>query len=76
MRKKMKCTCGQNKDICIDCMQDYISKLEDMLFVLVAMEKPPGFVCGYNGQGYFNPVKHPYDYIRIDRDGMKSLVYI
>jgi len=55
----MECTCGENKGFCIDCTRDYIEKLEDMLFTLGAMEKPPCFVCGYNGPGYFQPDKHP-----------------
>ena len=35
-----------------------IKKLEDMLFKLGAMEEPPCFVCGYKGDGYFQPSKH------------------
>jgi|GEM_PF-6082612 len=35
------------------------NRLEDMLFEMGAMEKPPCFVCGYNGPGYFQPDKHP-----------------
>jgi hypothetical protein len=55
----MKCTCGQDKDICVDCMKDYIEKLENRLFALGEMEYAPCFVCGYNGEGYFQPEKHP-----------------
>lgn len=35
-----------------------IKELEDLLFTLGAMEKPPCFVCGYNGPGYYQPSVH------------------
>jgi hypothetical protein len=30
-----------------------------LLFKRGQMTKPPCFVCGYNGEGYYNPTKHP-----------------
>ena len=33
--------------------------LEDKLFRLGAMNEPPCFICGYNGQGYYQPDQHP-----------------
>jgi hypothetical protein len=36
-----------------------IRELEDMLFTLGAMNKPPCFLCGYNGPGYYQPEHHP-----------------
>lgn len=33
--------------------------LEDRLFTLGEMNKPPCFCCGYNGEGYYQPEKHP-----------------
>lgn len=35
-----------------------ITKLEDLLFSMGAMDKPPCFCCGYNGPGYFQPEHH------------------
>lgn len=55
----MKCTCGENKKICVDCTKDYIEKLENRLFELGEMQNAPCFVCGYNGPGYFQPGEHP-----------------
>ena len=54
----MKCICGENKDICFDCMKDYIKKLENRLFKLGEMSTAPCFLCGYDGAGYFQPDKH------------------
>jgi len=34
-------------------------KYEKLLFELGEMEKPPCFRCGYNGEGYYQPDKHP-----------------
>ena len=39
--------------------QLYIRELEDRLFELGEMDSPPCFVCGYNGEGYYQPDKHP-----------------
>jgi hypothetical protein len=36
-----------------------IKYLEDELFKLGAMNKLPCFCCGYNGEGYYQPDKHP-----------------
>ena len=36
-----------------------IKKLEDRLFQLGEMNRQPCFVCGYNGEGYYQPDKHP-----------------
>ena len=33
-------------------------RLENMLLKLGAMETAPCFICGYNGDGYFQPEKH------------------
>jgi hypothetical protein len=33
-------------------------RLENMLFRLGAMKEAPCFLCGYNGEGYFDPRKH------------------
>ena len=30
-----------------------------LLFKRGQMTEPPCFVCGYNGEGYYNPTKHP-----------------
>jgi hypothetical protein len=35
-----------------------ITELENLLFVLGAMEHAPCFCCGYNGPGYFNSNIH------------------
>lgn len=40
-------------------MRERIAKLEDKLFALGAMERPPCFCCGYNGPGYYNSKMHP-----------------
>lgn len=55
----IKCTCGANKFVCIDCMQDAIDKYEELLFKMGAMNHPPCFRCGYNGKGYYQPETHP-----------------
>lgn len=34
-------------------------RLQDRLFTLGAMHRPPCFVCGYNGQNYYSPSVHP-----------------
>lgn len=33
-------------------------RLENRLFKLGAMNEAPCFVCGYEGEGYFNPSRH------------------
>jgi hypothetical protein len=33
-------------------------RLENMLFVLGKMNDAPCFVCGYKGEGYYQPDKH------------------
>ena len=33
-------------------------RLENMLIKLGAMQKPPCFICGYNGEGYYQPENH------------------
>lgn len=35
-----------------------ITFLEDRLFALGEMNKPPCFCCGYNSEGYYQPSKH------------------
>lgn len=35
-----------------------VEALQELLFERGAMEDAPCFVCGYNGQGYFQPDKH------------------
>jgi hypothetical protein len=35
-----------------------IERLQDELFKIGRMEKPPCFCCGYNGEGYYQPNKH------------------
>lgn len=37
--KPYKCICGDNKDICIDCMQDWIDIAEDKLNKIEAWTK-------------------------------------
>jgi hypothetical protein len=37
---------------------DEIERLEDRLFMRGEMEKPPCFVCGYNGPDYYRPSVH------------------
>lgn len=39
-------------------LQFKVKKYENMLFKLGAMKKAPCFICGYNGEGYYNPSKH------------------
>ena len=39
--------------------RERIQKLEDRLFMLGEMERPPCFVCGYNGPNYYQPSVHP-----------------
>jgi len=34
-------------------------RYENLLFTLGAMNNPPCFCCGYNGEGYYKPDKHP-----------------
>ena len=36
-----------------------IERLRDLLFARSAMNEPPCFCCGYNGQGYYQPSTHP-----------------
>lgn len=36
-----------------------IERLTTRLFDRGEMDKPPCFVCGYNGAGYYNPDTHP-----------------
>jgi len=36
-----------------------IKRLQDLLFALGAMNSAPCFCCGYNGEGFFQPDKHP-----------------
>lgn len=36
-----------------------IKILENRLFMMGAMDKPPCFCCGYNGPGYYNSEQHP-----------------
>lgn len=38
---------------------DEIERLQDLLFSLGAMAKPPCFVCGYKGPAYFQRGTHP-----------------
>lgn len=42
-----------------DLAAERIEELEDKLFALGAMERPPCFCCGYNGPGYYNSKMHP-----------------
>jgi len=35
-----------------------IEDLENRLFKLGEMENPPCFICGYNGQNYYQPSVH------------------
>jgi hypothetical protein len=34
------------------------TRLENMLFALGKMNESPCFVCGYNGEDYYQPEKH------------------
>uniref|UniRef100_A0A6M3KDD9 Uncharacterized protein n=1 Tax=viral metagenome TaxID=1070528 RepID=A0A6M3KDD9_9ZZZZ len=36
-----------------------IKNLQNRLFGYGAMMIPPCFCCGYNGEGYYHPEKHP-----------------
>lgn len=38
--------------------RQHILLLEDKLFEKGAFERPPCFICGYKGPGYFKPAKH------------------
>ena len=49
----------QKKTRVILWMAKRIKELEDRLFVFGAMDKPPCFVCGYNGANYYQPDQHP-----------------
>lgn len=35
-----------------------LEKYENLLFKMGAMNKAPCFKCGYNGQGYYQPLIH------------------
>lgn len=39
-------------------LKDQIRKLEDRLIELGEFENAPCFICGYNGDGYYQPDKH------------------
>jgi chromosome segregation ATPase len=39
--------------------EDDLAAARALLFKCGQMTKPPCFVCGYNGEGYYNPTKHP-----------------
>lgn len=50
-------TCRNNKRA-IDERDKIVLDLENLLFNYGHMKNPPCFICGYNGEGYFQPDKH------------------
>lgn len=40
-------------------MKEKFREIRNLCFKLGGMLEPPCFLCGYNGEGYFNPEKHP-----------------
>ena len=49
----------QWRDDLIELLEPQVAELEDELFAAGRMDNPPCFVCGYNGESYYNPKVHP-----------------